>query len=248
MSGGVRFPEDGPGANDYMNLTDDDQKSIITQPSTKKSTEYGWDDDESEAWSTFRTELNALYADSIDPTKTGPGVLKLLHLKIAEIRAYDNDKEHGHHLLDKVALNGSEADCLLYNVVRGTALEATPVHHDYSVVTLTPAISVKENATGYHVIKVVNPATPDSDAIPPDIIFARLFRFIGIEQPKSLRDFDFLAKAKRGSVTSMLTGVEFDEEHRQYAYYYAVYENKDGVVGPPSAIIKVEIRLESIPK
>lgn len=243
----VRFPDDADGANNFMNRTDDDQKSIITPPDIKKCTIYGWKPAESDAWTDFRERINVIHALYSNPDTTGPGVREKMRLIISEIRAYDNDKDHGHHLLDKVALTGSVDDCLTFNVVRGTALAAEPVHHDYSVVTLIPSISIKKNEIGFHVIGVVNPATPDSVAIPDGISMVRVYRFIGTEKPKSLRDFDFLGLAKRGQIKSMFTGLEFDSEKRQYAYYYAVYENKDGVTGPTSAILKVEIRLEVIP-
>jgi hypothetical protein len=227
----------------FMVRTDENQKSVLTPPSTKRYTLYGWTEEESFTWSAFRKEIEELYALYSDPDKTGPAIRKLMKLLIRKIRAYDNDKAKGHHLLDKVALNGTMDDWITFNIKRGTTLASGPTHHDNSPELILPNISLDENTYSSHLLLVSNPDNPQSKKLPEGVVFAKIFRCIATEQPASLYAYEFIGNASRGKFISSLEAIERDKHTRLFAYYYCRYESKKGKLGPHSKILRVEILL-----
>jgi hypothetical protein len=231
----------------FMKRTNNRQLEIITPPSTLRYTIYGWKPAESTQWTTFYNDLQALFDLYSNPDSTGHGVIAKLKAKIAEIIAYDSDKINGHHLLDKVAAMGDIDDFICFNVVHGTILAHDPVHHDYSTVSLIPSVSLKEEKLGYHLIAVENPETPDSVAIPEGLEAALVYMAIGAEAPKSFKDFDCIGKATFGTIESTFPDLQYNPDKRIFAFYYAAFVNIKLVQGPPSNVLKVEIRLPEIP-
>jgi hypothetical protein len=227
----------------FMIRTDDNQKSILTPPSTQRYTLYGWTEKESLAWSAFREKIEELYTLYSDPDKTGPTVRKAIKLLIKKIRAYDYDAEMGHHLLDKVASNGTIDDWLLFNIKRGTTLASGPTHQNNNPEQIVPFLSMLENNLGSHVLLVRNPETPKTKKLPEGVVFAKIFRCISTEQPTSLKAYEFIGNASRGKYRSNFVDIEQDEKVRLFAWYYCRYESKKGDLGPPSAVLRVEIML-----
>jgi hypothetical protein len=229
--------------NDFMIRTDENQKSMLTPPSTQRYTLYGWTEEESLTWSAFRKEIEELYALYSNPDKTGPMIRKAMKILIKKIRAYDNDQIKGHHLLDKVALNGTLDDWTTFNIKRGTTLASGPTHHDNNPELILPNLSLSENTYGSHLLLVHNPENPQSKKLPEGVVFAKIFRCISTEQPASLKAYEFIGNAFRGKYISNLEDIERDEHTRLFAYYYCLYESKKGKLGPPSKILRVEILL-----
>jgi hypothetical protein len=238
-----RIPLNPQECKNYMVRTDENQKSVLTPPSTQRYTLYGWTEEESTTWSAFRKGIEELYALYSDPDKTGPAIRKLMKLLIKKIRAYDNDKIDGHFLLNKVAIYGTLDDWLTFNVKRDTTLASKPTHHNNSPEQIVPEIHLLENTFGSHLLHVSNPETPTTKKLPEGVVFAKIFRSISTEQPASLKAYEFIGNAFRGKYISSLEDIERDEHTRLFAYYYCRYESKKGKLGPPSKILRVEILL-----
>jgi hypothetical protein len=239
----VRISKKASVFNDMMARTDKLQLSVLTPPSTLRYTLWHWTAEESAAWTAFSVKSLALYAQYSDPDTVSPAIRKAMKELIKDVRAYDNDKAHGHHLLDKVALFGTLDDCLTFNVKGRTVLAADPTHHSEEAVTLRPSVTVLSNEEGIQLLKVINPNTPGSKKLPEGIAFAKVYRFIGTEQPQDLNLYIFDGNAKRGEYTSTFGNLQLSDNKRTYAFYFARYESKLGILGAPSTIVKAEILL-----
>jgi hypothetical protein len=229
----------------FMIRTDENQKSLLTPPSTQRYTLYGWTLEESLAWTAFREKIEKVYALYSNPDKTGPAVRETLKLLIKKIRAYDNNRKEGHHLLDKVALFGTIDDWVIFNIKRGTTLASGPTHLNNKSDQIVPNIFLLKNDLGMHVLMVRNPETPASKKLPEGVAFAKIFRCISSETTVSKKEFDFIGNASRGKYLSNLIDIEQDKHTRLFAYYYCRYESKKGLLGLPSAVLRVEILLVS---
>jgi hypothetical protein len=241
MANTVRISKDPQEFDDYMNLTDNLQKSDDPSTSQKKYLNWGWKDAESTQWTAFREQSNLLYAIYNDPDKTGHSARVKMNEHIATVRKYDNDKKEGHHLLDKVALNGTLDDCFTFNVVRGTALEADPVHHDYDPTPYIPVLSFKKYNLGSHLIGVSCADTPDSRSLPEGMKYAKIYRYMGKTAPAKLTDFEFAGNAKYGEFTSDFGDLVIPEGEKWDAYYFARYESENGKLGNPSQVVNAPI-------
>jgi hypothetical protein len=227
--------------NNYMNLTDDLQVSITPPASTKRYLLWGWTDDESSQWTAFRHDCNQLFAEYSDPDKSGHGVIAKMNETVSKVRYYDNSKKDGHHLLDKVALNGTVDDCLTFNVVRGTVLQADPVHHSDGPVTLLPTLVFKKHELGSQIIGVSCSTDPKSKKLPEGIVFAKIYRYVGKTPPTSLMQYQFIGNAKYGEFTSQLADIIIPEGETWEAHYFGRYESCKGTLGNPSAVISAPI-------
>jgi hypothetical protein len=246
MANTVRISKDPQEFDDYMNLTDNLQKSDDPITSQKKYLGWGWKDAESTQWTAFRDQSNLLFAIYKDPDKTGNAARIKMNDHIKTVRKYDNDKKVGHHLLDKVALNGTVDDCLTFNVVRGTTLEADPVHHDYDPTQYVPIVSLKANKMGMHLIGVSCADTPDSRSLPVGMKYAKIYRYIGKTAPEKLTDFEFVGNAKYAEFTSDFGDLVIPEGEKWDAYYFARYESENGKLGNSGPSINAPIMLTKI--
>jgi hypothetical protein len=241
MANTVRISKDPAKFDAYMNITDDLQKSDDPITSQKKYLGWGWKDAESTQWSAFRVESNLLYAAYIDPDKTGKSAIAKMKAHIKAVRKYDNNKTEGHHLLDKVALNGTLDDCFTFNVVRGTSLEADPVRHEDDPSGLFPVITFKKHELGSHVLAVVSAETPDSKKLPDGMAFAKVYRYIGKTAPTKLSQYEFAGNAKRGEFTSEFPDLEIPEGEAWEAWYFGRYESKKGALGNPGPVVNAPV-------
>jgi hypothetical protein len=243
MKSDVRLSPKPSVFNDQMIRTDELQLKVMTPPSTLRYTLWHWTAEESAAWSMYREKSESLYGLLCNPDTVGPTIRKKMKELIKEVRTYDNDKANGHHLLDKVALFGTIDDCLTFNVKGRTVLAADPTHHSEEAVTFRPSVTVLNNEEGMQLLSVINPDTPGSKKLPEGMAFARLYRFIGTEMPQNLKLYDYVGIAKKGEYLSTFGDLHFTDDKRVYAFYFARYESKQGVLGEPSAIVKAEILL-----
>jgi hypothetical protein len=230
---------------EYMIITDDLQKSVLTAPDTLRYALYGWSAAESKAWSDFRVKCEKTYSVYSDPAKTGPGPRLAMHILIKQIRAYDNHPKEGHHLLDKVALNGTIDDCFTFNVKRGTTLEAKPRRYESKEINSTPVISIKNIGLGNHTLLIEHPENLQSKKLPEGIIFVKIYRYIGSEPPQKLNQYEMIGNAKRSEFISDFADLEFDTDKKVYAWYYARYESTKGLLGLPGNIRKAPVILSS---
>jgi hypothetical protein len=240
----------------YMQNTDNLQLSDGIAAGTKKWQNWGWTADESSQWTSLRSQSDILYPQYADGSKSNTTVIDQMNLLIMNTKKYDNDPLTGHHLLDKIALNGTISDCETFHVKRGTALAA--VSHQGagnsrnvggSAVgtgssSLKPVITITKYAVGEHEVLVSNPDTPTSHALPDGIKFAKLYCFIGTSAPTSLSQYNFVGNASRGHVLSAFSDADlapFPAGTVLYAWYIARYESNKGVLGDACGAVRAQI-------
>jgi hypothetical protein len=240
----VRISRNKEKFNTYMNTTDDLQKSDLPSPSTEKRyTLWGWKNEESEQWSLYRETSNNLMMLLGDPTKTGPANIKKMNVLIKEVRAFDNSKINGHHLLDKVASFGSVDDQIAFNVRRGTVLDDPAEEAEKKPEMMVPSLSIIEYGLGQQLIGAAQSDATKTIALPEGIKFLKIYRFIGVEKPQSTDDYHFLGNAKRGRLLSSFEGVQAVEGKTLKAYYLARYESNIGELSGWSAILESPVML-----
>jgi hypothetical protein len=232
--------------DDFMNRTDDYQLEVITPPSTKRYTLWGWIQQESDDWTAFRIKSNILFALMSDPDTTGPTPRKKMRDHIKFVRAYDNNKIVGHHLLDKIAATGNIDDFKKFNIKHGSTLEADPEKKQEDIVLKPPVISLKDLGVGYHFLDVSYPNFPDSKALPKDVKEAIVFRFIGNVRPSNLKMFEQIGSVKRGLFTSTFSDYVAANEEKVYAWYYVRFMNSKGELLVPGPVLRVDCNLVSI--
>ena len=71
--------------------------------------------------------------------------------------------------------------------------------------------------------------------------FAKLFRYVGTEPPKTLDQYILVGNAKYGEFNSSLSEIELSPSTKLYAYYIARYESNKGELGDPCLMISAEI-------
>jgi hypothetical protein len=224
----------------YMRRTNLLQLSAGIAPANYKWENWSWRPEESQQWSIFAQQSEKLFAQYSNPDLTGTAVIKKMHTLIKEVRAYDNDKVNGHHLLSKVAFNGTLSDCLTFNVKLGTPL-AADAHHLGDDIRIPGIILSLRNVTpGLHTLGVRCADTPKSRSLPKGMRIAKVFRFIGTEPPRSLKQFTYIGPAQRGLFYSKIEEVP-DSKVVTYAWYYAYYERTSGAHGVPSAIVNAQV-------
>jgi hypothetical protein len=238
----VRISKEPKTLNDYMNRTDDLQLSVVPPAVDKKFKIWGWTQDESAQWTAFRTECNKLFADYSDPDKKGHALNLKMNELVSKVRKYDNDRADGHHLLDKVALNGTVDDCITCNVVRGTVLASPPVRHADDPTSFIPELRFKSYAPGQHVI-TVECSGASGKKLPEGMSFAQIYRCISATKPADLTHFELIGNAKRGIFKSNFPGVVPGKDEVLSAYYFGRYVSKKGELGNPGPVIDAPIML-----
>ncbi|MBI3503172.1 MAG: hypothetical protein HY063_15400, partial [Bacteroidetes bacterium] len=86
---------------------------------------WGWTGQESTDWHNFRSQSDTLYAQYADKRHKNTDIKDQLLILIKNVLRYDHDKNTGHHLLDKIALNGTVSDCETFRIKKGTLLQDT---------------------------------------------------------------------------------------------------------------------------
>jgi hypothetical protein len=214
-----------------MQVTDDLQLSILTPPSTKRFTLWGWSADESAAWTAFRTEAEVLYQIYGDPDKVTSAIRNKLKTLIINVNKYDHDPTLGHKLLDRVALLGTVDDCKSFNIKRSTSLAKVPIHGSGDPLTLTPRVGLKEVKKGMHVIDVDEPTMPGVKGKPKGVLAILIFCYIGQQAPTSNKQYSLVGAAIRGRFIYKINDVEVQGSVRLYAFYCARYLTTTGILG-----------------
>ncbi len=225
----------------FMINTDDLQKSILVEPDTLRYTLFGWTEEESLAWSDYRQKCEEAYQNYTNPVTKGYTTRLIMRTLIKEIRRYDNDPRYGHHLLDKVALNGTIDDCAVFNVRRGTPRAAKPHRSSNTIPEHTPHLTIATIDLGMHILKVRHPQTPESKALPEGIVFIKIFRYIGTEAPAKLSDYDMIGNAQRAKFISLFGDLHLQTDKKVFAWYYGRYESKKGLMGPCGPVVKAPV-------
>jgi hypothetical protein len=137
-------------------------------------------------------------------------------------------------------------DCLTYNVVRGTSLQAAPSHHADDPTAYVPELKFLSYELGQHVISVTLSGLPGSKKLPDGMAFAKIYRYIGATPPTALKQYEMIGNAKYGLFRSNFADIVPEEGEVLIAYYYARYESKKGSLGNPGGVIKAPIMLAEV--
>ncbi len=242
--GKVRIPINIADFDAFMNSTDDLQLTVVPPGSDKKFTIWGWTDAESEQWTAFRQESNSLFADYKNPEKKSPIVIEKSNELISKVRSYDNNKESGHHLLDKIALKGTIEDCAQFNIKRSTTRQADPVHHDYDPNLYKAVLNIIKHDVGMHLIEVTELSSGGSKKLPEGMASVKIYRYMGKNEPANDDAYLLLGNGKYGKIASLFSDVHVPEGENWTAYYYARYESKSGKLGKPGTKVKAPMMME----
>ena len=237
MANKTRIPRKAADFDAYMNATDDLQLTTVTPGTDKKWELWGWKTAESEQWTTFRQESNTMYALYSHADTKSPMVTKKMNQIIKKVRAYDNDIDTGHHLLDRIALNGTVEDCTLFNVVRSTTLQSEPVHHDFDPTMHKAVVNIVLYEVGRHVIEVKEQGA-ENKKLPEGMASVKVYRYMGKDDPQNDNQYQPLGPAKYGKIVSIFNDVVIPDGETWYAHYFAIYENNLGEAGIPGTRVK----------
>ena len=204
--------------------------------------DWYWTSDESVWITKCREDAEKLWLKMIDTRNCPPEIKDEMKLLIRGFMAYDHGNVDPHNLLDKIADFGTIQDCESVGVKRGTPLAKAPSQDVSGMLEamLKPAIGLRRNDIGQHLLTVVNPETPDSKAVPKGIKCARVFRYIGTTAPTKLSQYESIGNAKRGLFLSKFEDLE-PQTVKIYAWYIARYESTRGVMGDPCAPLRCEV-------
>lgn len=231
----------------YMDNTDDYQLAIV--PDTRVGAPlgstvvqyvlWGWTATESGQWHAFRVAYDRIYQKIKDVVNASRGNRTAERILNAKIHAYDNDKLNGHHLLDKVALNGTIADCEEFFVKRGTALAADPSMQRTTLpATKVETITVHKSGHLFTQLLVILEGQKGR-AKPPHI--KEIMMFKAVTAPKAgapaRAAYQYVGDVKRGLIT--ITHDEADEGNK--AWFIAILKDNKGKLGAASAAISVTV-------
>ncbi len=232
-----RIPSEPSQFTTYMQATDDRQ--LLDDPDNPGHPlyeKYKWTNAESAQWTSYRNEAQTIFTQY----DTEALVNKLTRDQMNDLIRQVNDYDHGigsiHHLLDKVALYGNMTDWEIFRVKRSTSLSDDSPTRSAELGNLVPVITLRSSSPGQHELTVNNPETPDIHALPDNVIFAEVYRYINevAIPPKSILDFAQIGVAKRGLFLSNFADRTFDRTRKYYAWYIARYQARDGELGSPS--------------
>jgi hypothetical protein len=230
-----------------IKVLDDLQLSMGEPPDTKKWENWLWTQAESQYITSVRTRsegfMNIINSQRYCPPETKDKMTLL----IDEYMDYDHGPHNAHHLLDKIALNGSIDDCEKLGIKRSTQLakEPGPTGSNVVVNKVTPVLTERVNKIGRHLLGVRNPATPNSGALPQGVSRARVFRFIGTTSPTSISRYESIGNAKRGIIEINYENMAPTED-RLFAWYIARYEDTKGELWDACDPLKLEIYFPAI--
>ncbi len=225
----------------YMVLTCRIQLTILTPPSTKRYTLWGWTEEQSDAWVEFTAEAESLYELYSDPDQVNRAVRTKMKKLIKKVIKYDHDPEEGNSLLDMVALNGTVDDCISFNIKRAKSLAKKPVHSSGDVSTQIPRLGLKKIVKGIHVIDVDNTNMPDTKARPRGTIATMMFCCVAQEAPTSYDQYVCVGGAIRGRFANELKLPVVTPGTKLNAYYIARYLTAKGKLGKESNVLIVDV-------
>jgi hypothetical protein len=218
----------------YMDNTDNYQLEIVPPSTVANYVAWGWTATESAQWHAYRLAYDKAYL-LIKDTENASKAEKLLN---KAIHAYDNDKLIGHHLLDKVALAGTIADCQLFLVKRGTALASNASLSR----TISPIkVEVITLHKSQHLLSqlLVVLMGQKGRAKPKGIKEIMVFKAVtaqGAAAP-ALSAYLYVGDVKRGLITVQHAAT--DEGNK--AWFIAYTKTTKGILGAPSVVFSVTI-------
>jgi len=245
----TRIPTAATEFAPYMDTTDNLQLSIDPSTGQPVYKNWNWTVADSSQWTAYRTQSDALFLKLSDKKKSSTDTKDQMRILITTVKKYDHDPITGHHLLDKIAISGTSSDAETFRVKRGTALAGgatakTKGGSTGTTIKQIPALSIKRNSEGEHILNAINPDTPKSKAKPKGIKFLKVYRYIGTKAPIALSQYQFVANAKRGIAKSEFAGIGLDANTKLWAWYIGRYESNKGVLGSASPAIKVGVLLQ----
>jgi hypothetical protein len=245
MRGKIRISQKPPEFDNYMVRTDNLQLKIMPQATEPNWKRYGWEEEESQEWTQFRRESNELFALYNDPDEVTRVIRRKMNAHIAKVRRYDNDKSTGHHLLDKIALNGTVDDCATFNVARGTILQDKPEKENKNPKEYSPYLSLLKIDICTHVLQVTCVDVPNSKKLPEGMAFALIFCCITSEPLTKDSHFDLVGTSKYGKFTSNLNSFVPEDGKTYTVHYYGRYLSNNGDLGNPGHTISAPLILKN---
>jgi hypothetical protein len=221
----------------YMQVTDDRQ--LLDDPDNPGNPlfeKYKWTVVESTAWTEFRSRAESIFTQYNTEALVNDLIREQMFGLIKEVNEFDHGLSSSHHLLDKVALYGNITDWEIFRVKRSTTRSDESATRSLELGSLKPVITLRSSGPGEHTLTVNNPETPDSHALPDNVMFAELYRYINTADnpPTTVLNFEQIGVAKRGLYTSKFADLTFDITKKYYAWYMARYQGRDGELGLPS--------------
>jgi hypothetical protein len=225
----------------YMMNTDNHQLGIDEVTGNPRWMKWQWTEEESEQWSDFRKRSEQLYLVYADKNFKNTSVKEQMHSLIRETNRYDHGRSTGHQLLLAVKINGNMEDWQKFRIKQGTSLEKDPVRRSGEVGTLKPVLTVRKIDHGYHMLSVRNSESALSRARPEGMAGIRVYRFIGLQPPASVKEYQFAGPARRGIFRSLLSDLTLDSNKKYYAWYIARYVSTKGMEGSASEPVQAVI-------
>ncbi|HEX7412985.1 MAG TPA: hypothetical protein VF411_02985 [Bacteroidia bacterium] len=245
-SGTSRMPVKPDDLRSYMDNTDDYQLAIVpdTRPGVPPGSTvahyvlWGWSAVESGQWHTYRVAYDRIYQKIKDVPNASKGNRTTEKLLNKAIHAYDNDKLIGHHLLDKIALNGTIDDCEEFFVKRGTAL-ASPTNLRIA----QPPVNVETitiHKTAHLLTRLLVVLAGQKGRAKPkgikEIMVFKANTALNAAAPAPSA-YLYVGDVKRGLIT--IQHAATDEGTK--AWFIAYTKSTKGVMGAPSAAISVTV-------
>ena len=103
---------------------------------------------------------------------------------------------------------------------------------------------MKKNIEGEHQLVVRNSDKAKSKALPKEIKFLKVYRYVGVTAPTSIKQYEFVGNAKRGLIISNFAELGLDPNIKLWAWYIARYESTKGMLGNPSPALKAGVLLQ----
>jgi len=228
-----------------MGLTDDLQLKIVPPSLDPNWKRFGWTAEESQQWTLFRKESNDLFTIYKDPDKVNRIIRRKMNDLISQVRKYDNDKSQGHHLLDKVASNGTTDDCATFNVARGTILQDKKEKENVNPKQYKPTLSITKIDVCTHIMNVSCADVPNSKKLPEGMAFALIFRCITSEPLNKMSIWTLIGTSKYGKFTSDFSSFVPEDGKIYTAHYYGLYLSDNGDLGNPGITVHTPVILQN---
>ncbi|HEX7413044.1 MAG TPA: hypothetical protein VF411_03280 [Bacteroidia bacterium] len=243
MSDRSRIPTIAAEIAAYMDKTDNYQLALAPiQPPAPAPALYNWQrwhwtSQESADYHAFRLAYDANYALHSDKQHVDTEVRDEALVISRNIHSYDNDKDTGHHLLDKVALFGTLTDCETFNVKKGTALATSGAATTRTAPAKVETVSVKENKHLLTRLLVVI-AGQKGKGKPKGIKEIMMFKATTALKATApaLSAYEYVGDVKRGYINVTHTEADLDK-----AWFVARLKDNKGAIGQPSAAVGVNI-------
>jgi len=219
-------------------------------PGTFKWEDWGWKLNESKYWTAKRLILEPLMMPYANKISISTEQRNLIKQTIEALRKYAGSKVGGHRLIQKISAFGDNKDWVIANVKLGTPLAKKPSKEKKAsnLKLKKPVLSIVLNALLVQKVTARNPDNPNLLKMPDGIKFIKIYLYIGTKPPKSLDDYKFYDNAKRGSLIIKFEEFNLSGKEKIYAYYFARYESKKGVLGLQSNVVNAEILLPGEPE